>query len=218
MAHRTIEPKIFYVGTPVVLISTRNPDGSANLAPMSSAWWLGSSCMLGLSARSQTAANLRRERQGVLNLVQSELVGAVDAIALLTGVRDVPAYKVERGYRYEPRKFEAAGLTAVASDIVDAPRALECQIQLEVVVDEVHMFADPDDALLAFEARVVRSHVDDSVIVEGSDRYIDPERWDPLIMKFCEFYGEGVNVATSQLASGWRMPPLRSGDRRPVAV
>jgi len=46
--HRTIEPTILYFGTPVALISTLNPDGSPNLAPMSSAWWLGWSCMLGL--------------------------------------------------------------------------------------------------------------------------------------------------------------------------
>jgi len=45
-----INPAIFYWGTPVVLISTENLDGSFNLAPMSSAWWLGNRCMLGLGA------------------------------------------------------------------------------------------------------------------------------------------------------------------------
>ena len=33
--HRVIDPKILYCGTPVVLITTRNEDGSANIAPMS---------------------------------------------------------------------------------------------------------------------------------------------------------------------------------------
>ena len=36
-----IEPAILYFGTPVVLIGTCNEDGSCNLAPMSSAWWVG---------------------------------------------------------------------------------------------------------------------------------------------------------------------------------
>src|SRR5437016_7801839 len=45
--HKTIEPTILYFGTPVALISTLNQDGTPNLAPMSSAWWLGWSCMLG---------------------------------------------------------------------------------------------------------------------------------------------------------------------------
>ena len=32
--HATIEPGILYFGTPVVLVSTVNADGSFNLAPM----------------------------------------------------------------------------------------------------------------------------------------------------------------------------------------
>jgi len=44
MTHMTIEPSILYFGTPIALLSTLNADGSANLAPMSSAWrWAGSS-------------------------------------------------------------------------------------------------------------------------------------------------------------------------------
>lgn len=34
--HKVIAPKILYLGSPVVLISTMNEDGSVNLAPMSS--------------------------------------------------------------------------------------------------------------------------------------------------------------------------------------
>jgi hypothetical protein len=46
--HRIIAPSILYFGKPVVLISTCNADGSANLAPMSSAWALVQAIMLGL--------------------------------------------------------------------------------------------------------------------------------------------------------------------------
>ncbi len=57
--HVTIEPSILYPGTPVVLISTQNEDGTANRAPMSSAWWLGwpvpRSCLLA-SQRSRRRA------------------------------------------------------------------------------------------------------------------------------------------------------------------
>src|SRR6202042_1082484 len=42
--HIVSEPSILYFGTPVVLISSANEDGSANLAPMSSAFWLGWRC------------------------------------------------------------------------------------------------------------------------------------------------------------------------------
>jgi flavin reductase (DIM6/NTAB) family NADH-FMN oxidoreductase RutF len=49
--HRIIAPTILYFGTPVVLISTCNVDGSANLAPMSSAWALVQAIMLGRERR-----------------------------------------------------------------------------------------------------------------------------------------------------------------------
>jgi len=57
---KTIEPSILYFGTPAALISTMNLDGTANLAPMSSAWWLGWTCMLGLGQMGQTSDNLIR--------------------------------------------------------------------------------------------------------------------------------------------------------------
>jgi flavin reductase (DIM6/NTAB) family NADH-FMN oxidoreductase RutF len=66
--HKTIEPSILYFGTPAVLISTRNEDGTTNVAPMSSAWWLGWGCMIGLAGHSKTSENLLREQECVLNL------------------------------------------------------------------------------------------------------------------------------------------------------
>jgi flavin reductase (DIM6/NTAB) family NADH-FMN oxidoreductase RutF len=56
--HVESRPAILYLGTPVVLISTVNDDGSYNLAPMSSAWWLGWRCLPGLSTASKTPANV----------------------------------------------------------------------------------------------------------------------------------------------------------------
>jgi flavin reductase (DIM6/NTAB) family NADH-FMN oxidoreductase RutF len=39
--HVQTDPAILYFGTPVVLLSTRNEDDTANLAPISSVSWLG---------------------------------------------------------------------------------------------------------------------------------------------------------------------------------
>jgi flavin reductase (DIM6/NTAB) family NADH-FMN oxidoreductase RutF len=50
MTHLSVEPAILYLGTPVVLISSINEDCSPNLAPMSSAFWLGWRGMLGFEA------------------------------------------------------------------------------------------------------------------------------------------------------------------------
>lgn len=124
-----VEPSILHFGTPVVLICTENEDGTANLAPMSSAWWLGWRCMLGLSANSRTTENLLRTGSCVLNLPSVNDVAAVDRLARLTGSDPVPESKRARGYRHEARKFEATGLTPLASLTVAPPRVLECPAQ-----------------------------------------------------------------------------------------
>src|SRR4051794_14751069 len=50
--HVISEPNILYFGTPVILIGTTNENASYNLAPMSSAFWLGWRCVIGLAAAS----------------------------------------------------------------------------------------------------------------------------------------------------------------------
>ncbi|AXE26154.1 flavin reductase family protein [Streptomyces globosus] len=202
--------KVLYFGTPVVLISSLNEDGTPNLMPMSSAWWLGQSCMLGLGNNAQTTANLLREGECVLNLPSSAMVDAVDRIALTTGKPAVPDYKAKQGYRHEPDKFSTAQLTEQASDLVRAPRVAECPVQLECRVVSVHPFGGLEPHATAFEVEVLRAHVEEDLVIPGT-HYVDPLGWDPLIMKFCEFFGGGRNVHPSRLAEGWNMPhPLQS--------
>ncbi|MFJ6794899.1 flavin reductase family protein [Streptomyces sp. NPDC091268] len=197
--------KVLYFGTPVVLISSLNEDGTANLAPMSSAWWLGQSCMLGLGNHAQTTANLLREGECVLNLPSSALVDAVDRIALTTGKPAMPDFKVQQGYRYERDKFAAARLTEQASELVRPPRVAECPVQLECRVVSNHPFGGADPQATAFEVQVLRAHVEEELVIPGT-RHVDPLGWDPLIMKFCEFFGGARNVHPSRLAEGWSMP------------
>ncbi|MGA8113695.1 MAG: flavin reductase family protein [Actinocatenispora sp.] len=203
--HTTVDLKVLYFGTPVVLIGSRNEDGTANLAPMSSAWWLADSCMLGLGNSGQTTANLRREGECVLNLPSSSMVDAVDRIAMTTGTRVVPPRKLSQGYRHEPDKFGTAGLTEQAGELVRAPRVAECPIQLECTVLGEAPFGMSDSNATAFQVRVIRAHVEEGLVIPGT-QYVDPIGWDPLIMKFCEFFGGGDNIHPSRLAEGWQMP------------
>lgn len=203
--HVGIEPGILYFGTPVVLVSTLNEDGGANLAPMSSAFWLGWRGVLGLAARSQTARNLVRTGECVLNLPDDTLAGAVDRLALTTGRNPVPERKAERGYRYERDKFGRAGLTPVASRTVAPPRAAECPVALEAVLEATHPLA-ADDAeqaggVLVFEVRVQRVLVHERIRMAGHGSRIDPDAWRPLIMSFQELYGLGGRLRESRLAS-----------------
>src|SRR5215467_3969210 len=103
--HKIVHPAILYFGTPVVLISTVNEDGTHNLAPISSIFWLGWRCMIGISAFSKTTENLIRTGECVLNLASVNEVGAVNRLAKLTGSNPVPAGKLQKGYRYEADKF-----------------------------------------------------------------------------------------------------------------
>jgi flavin reductase (DIM6/NTAB) family NADH-FMN oxidoreductase RutF len=205
--HKTIDPAILYFGTPVILISTLNEDGTANLAPMSSGWWLRNLCMLGFDPTSQSPRNLMRTGQCVLNLPSADQVSMVNRLALTTGSDPVPRHKLARGYRHDPGKFETAGLTPVASECVAPPRAGECPVQLEAVLENAWPMAPKGQeggtaALpLAIQVRIVRVHVEASLIAaDGPDR-IDPDRWRPLIMSFQQFYGLGARAGESRLAS-----------------
>jgi flavin reductase (DIM6/NTAB) family NADH-FMN oxidoreductase RutF len=202
--HLTIDPAILYWGTPVVLVSSLNEDGSPNLAPMSSAWWLGRSCLLGFGARSKTPANILRSRECVLNLPSVEQVAAVNRLARTTGSSPVPPHKMGMGYRHERDKFGVAGLTPMAADRVTPPRVAECPVQLEAVLEASHPLAesDPDRRgnLVALEVRVVQVHVEEALRMPGYQDRIDPDRWRPLIMSFCQFYGLGEMLHPSTLA------------------
>ncbi len=203
-----LSPKMLYFGTPVVLISSLNDDGSTNVAPMSSAWWIGDTAMLGLSAHSQTLRNLRQRPTCVLNLADASMVEAVDRIALLTGRPDVPEYKRRRGYTYEADKFAAAGLTP-APFAGDMPAGVaESLIQMEGHVCAIHSIDNPDFGLCALEVSVLRTHVDDSLLMTEHPTYIDPVRWDPLFMKFTEYFSGAAPSKPSSLARGWDMPQL----------
>jgi len=195
--HKTIEPTILYFGTPVALISTLNPDGSPNLAPMSSAWWLGWTCMLGLGQMGQTSDNLIRTRECVINLPSQDLATHVDRLALTTGKNPVPDRKREWGYRHEPDKFGISGFTAVKSDCVAPPRVLECPVQMEGTVHHYRPFGKNVNAN-AFEVHITALHVEEDLLI--GDRHIDPTRWRPLMMSFCRFFGLAGEVHPSRLA------------------
>ncbi|OLO34658.1 flavin reductase [Streptomyces sp. MNU77] len=191
--HVTVTPSILYFGTPVVLLSTENENGSFNLAPMSSAWALGHVIVLGLGAEGQTAHNLRSRRDLVVNLPGPTQWPAVERLAPLTGRTPVPAGK--RGsFRFEPDKFAAAGLRPQPSELVRPPRVAECPMQLEARVAR----AQPDSSgdFLIVEAQVLKVHADPRIIVSGS-QHIDPAAWSPLIYNFRHYYALGPELGHS---------------------
>ncbi|NLR80635.1 flavin reductase family protein [Chitinophaga eiseniae] len=197
--HVVSEPAILYFGTPVVLISTLNEDGSANLAPMSSAFWLGQQCVLGLGASSKTTENLLRTGRCVLNLPSVKEVAGVNRLALTTGSNPVPERKQQRGYRFEPHKFETAGFTPLPADKVPAPRVAECPVHLEATVSAVHPLG-ATQSIRIFHLDIIQVHLHPSILMDGHPNRVDPDKWRPLLMSFQQLYGLGERLGESVLA------------------
>jgi flavin reductase (DIM6/NTAB) family NADH-FMN oxidoreductase RutF len=183
--HVSITPSILYFGTPVVLLSTENEDGSTNLAPMSSAWALGQTVVLGVLANGQTAHNLTARPELVINVPSPDLWQAVERLAPLTGRDPVPAEK-ESKFRFEADKFGAAGLHRLESQTVSPPRIAECPIQLEARAAEVRL--DVTGRFVIAQAAVQKVHADQRIVVPGTN-HVDPGEWSPLIYNFRHYFG-----------------------------
>ncbi len=190
--HVTVEPTILYFGNPVVLISSMNPDGTVNLAPMSSAWAVGWNVMLGLGKSGQTFENIERTRECVLNLPSEKLWREVERLAPLTGRNPVPAHKEAYGARFEPRKFETADLHTLESLHVAPPRVLECPLQIEARVSAVHDLGDGATSA-AVEVRVIHVHAEEDLVTPDR-RHVLPEQWHPLIYNFRHYFGLGSEL------------------------
>ncbi|MGV9349300.1 flavin reductase family protein [Streptomyces spiralis] len=188
--HITVEPRILYFGTPVVLLSTENEDESFNLAPMSSAWALGQVVVLGLGASGQTGHNLASRPEMVINLPSPHQWAAVERLAPLSGRDPLPDHKKD-AFRFERDKFDAAGLHPEPSHVVRPPRVAECPLQLEARA--VRVQPDTANDFLVVEARVLKVHADSSIVIPGT-QHIDPTAWSPLVYNFRHYFGLGPEL------------------------
>lgn len=227
--HQDIEPAIHYWGTPVVLVSTLNEDGSTNLSPMSSAWWLGWSCMLGLDASSQTVANLRRTGECVLNLAGVAQAEAVNRLALSTGTARVPLHKKLLGYEHVGDKFEHAGLSRAPSVMVAPAAVAECPVHLEARVRHIRAFAEGDGRMavpaVSVELSIVRTVADRAILMDSHPHRVDPVRWRPLLMSFRRLFALGEECGRSRLHCGpeeayapWKQSGLRRAAGQAVSA
>ncbi len=201
--HVQSNPSILYFGTPVVLISSKNENGTDNLAPISSIFWLGWRCVVGVAAASKTTRNLMRNRECVLNLPSVNEAAAVNRLAKTTGSNPVPEGKLQKGYRYEEDKFGLAGFTKIEAETVNASHVQECPVHMEATIEAVHGLAEGDidqrGRIVTFELRIHRIFIDDAILLEGNNNRVDPDKWKPLIMSFQQFYTLGDKVQYSTL-------------------
>lgn len=199
--HRVIEPSVLYVGTPVYLVGTRNPDGTTNLAPASSHFSLGRTIVLGLEEGGQSLDNVRRHPEVTVNFPAASQWQHVERLARVTGKDPVPQDKLP-AYEFEPDKFGRAGLTPVESDLVSPQRVAEVPLQIEGRVLRVTPAVTGEFGMV--EAEVVRVHAEQSIAVDGTD-HLDPEAWHPLIYAYRHFYDRGAEVGWT-----WKAPLVQA--------
>jgi flavin reductase (DIM6/NTAB) family NADH-FMN oxidoreductase RutF len=125
----------------------------------------------------------------------------VEKLAPLTGKNPVPELKTKQ-FHFEPEKFDAAGLTPMASELVKPARAKECPVHMEARVRAMHKMGGTRLEQLgggvAAEVEVVRVHVASDLVIE--DRYIDAAKWSPLIYNFRHYY----RLAETELGKTFR--------------
>ncbi|OKJ16189.1 flavin reductase family protein [Kitasatospora sp. CB01950] len=190
-----MEPHILYFGTPVVLLSTVDAAGAVNLAPISSAWALDRTVVLGLGPDGRTSHNLAARPELVINVPGPQLWRQVERLGDTTGRPDAAHFVRD--------KFAHAGLTAQPAELVAPPRVAECPLQLEARVADLR--ADATGEFLVAEAHVLRVHAAESITVAGTD-YVEPAAWSPLVYNFRHYFGLGPELGHSSRSRTPRRP------------
>jgi flavin reductase (DIM6/NTAB) family NADH-FMN oxidoreductase RutF len=191
----TISPEILYFGTPVAVVSSLNPDGTTNLAAMSSFWALGERFMLGITRFGQTWANLERHPECVLNMPSPEEWPCVERLGHTTGRAQLTDYHRRAGITCAHDKFAVSGFTPMASERVAPVRVAECPVQIEARILAMHSATD-DASFVYIEVRKLLVHAQRRVL-DPSARRFDVEAWSPLFYVFRHYYGKGTHLGTS---------------------
>ncbi len=137
----------------VQLVTTRNADGSSNVAPKSCVSLMIFRPLLlamGCNATHWTAVNLRRDGRCVVNVPGAELAARAWAASELP----------------HPRTIESAGLTPAPSRQVDVPSIAECRAHFECALEREIVYGEE----IVFLLRVLGATMDREAM-EASDPY-----------------------------------------------
>ena len=157
---------------PIAVVSTRNEDGSNNVAPFS--FFTGVSakpfivCFAPLirtstGEKKDTVRNIERTKEFVINFT-NEL--NMDKVNLAS---------TELAYGEDEFKF--AGLTPIDSEIINVSRVAESPIHFECRLKDIISYGDKPGAGTLITGEVVRVHIDESIYDNGR---IVTELWSPV--------------------------------------
>lgn len=171
------------------LISTIDEDGSPTLSAVLPVRVYGLRATIVLDAGTRTAKNMIRTGECVLNLPSAERAATVVRLAQLAGTDRRAESSLRR--RYFSEEFRMARLTPVPSETVSAPRALECPMQLEAVLTNNRRLngdGHEKDEPLTIEVRILRVHLDPSIVLDDDANRVEPNEWKPLMACLREAY------------------------------
>ena len=167
--------------SPVWLICSYDAEGKPN---MMTASWVGIVCSkppcvaVSLREATYTFGNIKAHEAYTVN-IPSEKLGAVSAYAGVVSGRDVD-------------KFAATGLTAVKSDLVDAPYIKECELVLECrLIKTVELGLHT-----MFIGEIIDVKADEAILGENGSP--DPEKHKPFIWSVggYGFFGLGEHMGS----------------------
>jgi flavin reductase (DIM6/NTAB) family NADH-FMN oxidoreductase RutF len=191
MDSKRIHPKILYYGTPVILLTTLNEDGTVNISPISSSWALGDNIILGIGVGGKAFENLKRHPECAINIPSPPMWGNVEKLAPFTGKNPVPEDKKKAGFSYNNKKYETSMLTPTNSKSIKPTRIKECPIQIEAKVNCVRV-PDYCKDIAIVETHTIHVYAHKDILNEND--HIDPERWSPLIYNFRHYFGLGQQL------------------------
>jgi flavin reductase (DIM6/NTAB) family NADH-FMN oxidoreductase RutF len=147
---------------PIAVVSTRNLDGSNNVAPFSFFTAVSAKPMIiafcpmirsSTSKMKDTPVNILREKEFVINFVSESIVEKIN----LTST-ELP---------YGEDEFKFAGLTPIDSVVVKAKRIKESLVHFECIFRDRLNYGDDPGAGQLITGEVVRVHVAEEILENG---------------------------------------------------
>ena len=157
---------------PIAVVSTRNEDGTNNLAPFSFFNGFSARPMIvgfapirkpNTGEKKDTLINIEREKEFVVNFVTEQTADQINLCATELAPGD--------------DEFAFANLHPLDSDIVKAKRLLESPIHFECKLRDIVSYGDTPGAGTLITGEVVRIHVDEKVYDNGR---IITANWKPM--------------------------------------
>ncbi|KAF2190952.1 hypothetical protein K469DRAFT_735874 [Zopfia rhizophila CBS 207.26] len=128
---------------------------------------------------SNTTQNIFRTKQCVLILPSASISHFVNTIARTTGAEHMSPVKAVLGYRHVKYKWPISGMTPLGSMLVAPLRVKELSDSPTPI----------KGATMTLELKILRVYVDNSIRKDERIDCIGPDKWDPIIVSFQEFYG-----------------------------